>query len=172
MSCMYFIHAEHSVHHFKWKHAKTDSLPGWVISSGSVLCHDVHQHPEIQSLMNVFIHVYSYILPIHTKSTSHSLSWSRIVLFLSLWPSWPFLYTSTLIPMESLLIQICETAITTTDDGTDPWGIRDLMSLEATLSAEQKKIEKIIRMVFTGNNDCYQHLSTSIDNDWLNVKLN
>lgn len=54
-------HAEHSVHHFKFI-SKTDSLPQWVISSGSVLCRDVHQHPDIQSLMSVFIHVYSYIL--------------------------------------------------------------------------------------------------------------
>lgn len=41
--------------------------------------------------------------------------------------------------MESLLLQIRETAITTADEGTDPWGIRDLMSLEDTLSAEPKK---------------------------------
>ena len=52
-----------------------------------------------------------------------------------------FLYTSTLILMESLLLQICETASTTADEGTDLRGIRDLMSLEDTLSAEQIEIK-------------------------------
>ena len=43
--------------------------------------------------------------------------------------------------MESLLLQIRETASTTADEGTDLRGIRDLMSLEDTLSAEQIEIK-------------------------------
>ena len=42
----------------------------------------------------------------------------------------------TLTIMDNFLVQILETAMTTAEEGTNPWGMRHLMSRAEILSAE------------------------------------